>query len=347
MKAPHKSEFKRLFRESFDESAAWAEWFADTVYRDEDFVSVTDDDGRVSSSLLLSRYEMAFHGTRLPMGYVSCVATAKACRGRGMMYRLIPRALSLSAERGDGVCALIPASDRLYFLYDRFGFATVYYIDELRYTALHAFVADEDMVSVEPSYGMFRRLEDLWPGTVIHSAEDYRNIVRDIELDGGRIVAVSGPDGEAAMAFVSPGSEATVKALMSTSERAADSVMALVRAEVGEKSVVVWGVPSGRRAALRSRGMARIVDADRVLSAIAASDSGIDQVIRVYDPLIPTNTGIYMLRGGECRRTDSTMRRITLDVGIDVLTRIVFSSAEIASVFGLPGGRPLLPLMLD
>lgn len=346
MKTSLKSEFKRLFREAFDEPARWIDWFAESVYRDDDLLALEEDD-RVVSALLLSRYEMSFHGTRLPIGYISCVATAKAYRGRGLMHRLITRAINVAAERGDAICTLIPAGDRLYYFYDRFDFATVYYVDEMRYTALHTFTADTDFKPVAPDYATFSRLEALRPCTVMHSERDFVNIMHDIGLDGGKVLAVSGPDGRAAMAFASIGESVTVKDLLATDCRAAEAVLALVRAEVGEKPIIVWGEPDRRATRLRSRGMARIVNVEAVLSTIAAADHDVDQVIRVTDPYIQANNGIYIMRNGECDRTEHTMRRITLDVNINVLTRIIFSSPRIADVFGLPGARPMLPMMLD
>lgn len=346
MKTSPKTEFKRLFREAFDEPAQWLDWFAENVYRDENLLTIEEDD-RTASALLLGRYDMAFHGSQLPVSYISCVATAKAYRGKGLMHRLMTRALNVSAERGDALCTLIPAEDRLYFFYDRFGFATVFYIDEMRYTALHSFVTDIDFLPFEPDFDTFSRLESMRGCCVMHSRDDFANIVHDIRFDGGRVLGVRAPEGRAAIAFVTIGESATVKDLLATDSRAEESVMAAVRAEVGDKPIIVWGRPDGRRAMLRSRGMARIVNVASVLSALAESDRRIDQVIRVHDPIIAANNGIYIVRDGECIRTDSTMRRITLDVSADVLARIIFSTPAIADIFGLPGGRPMMSLMLD
>lgn len=346
MKTSLKNEFKRLFRESFDEPQLWLDWFMESVYRDEDLLMIDDDD-RIESALLLSRYEMSFHGIGMPVGYISCAATAKAFRGKGLMHRLITRALNAAAERGDIMCSLIPASDSLYFFYDKFGFATVYYIDEMRYTALHTFTPAAGYVASTPDFETFRRLERMHPCTILHTAGDFANIKHDIALDSGKVLAVSGPDGSAAMAFVTIGDEATVKYMPATDSNAAEAVLACVRAEVGEKPIIVWSAPDGRQARLRSRGMARIVNVGAMLSAVAAADTTTDQVIRVTDPIIPANDGIYILRNGECERTEQTLRRTTLDVSVDVLTRIVFSSQRIAEIFGITGSRPMLPLMLD
>ncbi|MDE6287653.1 MAG: GNAT family N-acetyltransferase, partial [Muribaculaceae bacterium] len=121
-----KSDFSKIFRESFKVPAAWSEWFLNDVYRDEDLVSLKVDD-RPVSVLLMSPYTMAFHGIELPASYFSCVATARAERGKGYMSRLMIDAIRAAEARGDAFATLIPETRRLYFFYDRFGFSTVFY----------------------------------------------------------------------------------------------------------------------------------------------------------------------------------------------------------------------------
>lgn len=93
--------------------------------------------------------------------------------------------------------------------------------------------------------------------------------------------------------------------------------------------------------------MLRIVNAGKVLAAMAAADRRIEQVIRVHDNIVTANNGVYILHNGNCEHADSTMRKLTLDVNIATLAAIIFSSAEMGLVFGLDTHRAMLPLMLD
>lgn len=344
----HKNEFRRLLRESFTVEPRWVDWFMDEVYTDDELLAL-ESDGKLTSAMLLSPYPMNYRGQLLPAGYMSCVATARSERGKGNMHRLMIRALVAAAERGDALVCLIPASRRLYFFYDRFGFSTVFYIDEHRYTSVHRFPFGEQFHAVEPDYDMFRRLESIRPCGIRHDEMRYHQIVKDIELDGGFVVAASDDVGGEAMAFVELGREAKVLDILYSSDEAADAVMALMREKAGERPVIVRAWPSEAKngPALRARGMARIVNVEMMLSALAASDAKIDQVVRVYDPIIPSNNGIYILHKGECEKVQTTLRRVTLDVTVDVLTRLLFSSPSIGQVFDLPTERPLISLMLD
>lgn len=340
--------FKRLFREGFDESPQWLERFCENVYRDEDFITA-ETDGRPASGLLLSAYTLSYLGTTLPTGYISCVATAREHRGKGLMHELMRKALNIAAERGLAICSLVPASDRLYFLYDGFGFATVHYVDERRYTSLHRFATPEGFEAVAPTWELLHALELKSASTVLHSRRDFANIMWDLEMDGGMAAAAEGPDGVRAAAFATASAEAvTVKYLAADSEEAAEAVLAQLRGSYGERRMVVWASPGEQGARrLRSRGMARIVNAELALGALAAANPRAEQVIRVHDPVVPSNNATFVLHRGECRRVDHTLRTLSLDVTVDVLTRIMFSGPATGEVFGLSTAHPTLPLMLD
>lgn len=344
-----KNDFKKLMRESFRLDSRWLDWYLGAVYRDEDILMDYADDERPLTMASITPYAMTYEGQTLPAAYISCVATAKAERGKGYSARLMRRALKEINEKGFAFAFLIPAADYLYFFYDKFGFATTIYIDEERYTSLHAFERDEELMPAEPTYSILSVLENRQKSVVRHSPEDFSRVMADLRLDGGVAVAVTNADGSrSAMAFVEIGDTATVKYLLSTDPEAAESVLALVRAEVGEKPIVVWSVPqkhSVRR--LRSRGMMRVTDVKSVFDALAARHPKLTATVRVADPIIESNNGIFVLKKGLCERMASYNGHIDLDINIDVLTRILQSDQEIGDLMGLPSERPVAAMMLD
>ena len=343
-----RGDFRRLFREAFDGNAAWLEWDMERVYSDDNLLTLDSAaTGKAASMLMISRCDMMYQGSLLPSGYISCVATARAERGQGLMHRLMVRALNICAGRGYAAVSLIPAESRLYYLYSDFGFETVYYVDEQRYTSLHAFARQRDFAEVEPEYAMFRRLEAMRPCSLRHSETDYSCVLDDVRLSGGFVVAVSDRAGGEAMAFVDNGVEARVIELLATDGYAAEAVLSVVRARVGEKAVSVIGMPCGRSASIRPRGMLRILNVDMLLDALAAAHPEVEQVIRVRDPILETNNAVFVVGKGSCRRAPDTMRRITLDVEIDVLAGILFSDSRTGEIFGIPSVRPFISLMLD
>lgn len=341
-----KDEFMKIFRQSFHIPAVWSDWFFNEVYDHHD-ARILEEDGKPVSIALSTPVTMSFRGREIPAKYLSCIATATAERGKGYMGRLLRDMVNESASEGDAFVMLIPERRGLYSFYDRFGFASVFYTDEQRYTSLHTFVMGSEYVPVEPSYGMFRQLESMYPDTVRHSATDYSHILSDLAMDGGKAVAVADGEGGAAMAFFTSGETTVVKHLIATDSVAAESALAIVRTETPGKPIVVQAPPGNSQRRLRVRGMARIADAATVLGATAATSPHIHTRIRLRDNIVKANNGIFSITAGTCIREDSPGGHIDLDIDVSVLTSILFSAPKTAAIFGLPGSRPLMALMLD
>lgn len=339
--------FEKIFRDSFKVNTEWTDWFLKKVLKPDDVLTI-ENDGQTTSISLLSPYKMEFHGASVPVCYINSFATARKYRGQGFGTRLMHKVLQTAAERGDDFAVLIPANRRLYFFYDEFGFSTVFYIDEQRYTSLHEFDCADGYAEAEPSWEMFKELEALRSGAVIHSRTDFENILTDLSLSDGKVIAVDNGNGSRAMIFFElTDTEAHVLDILATDEVSAEAALHFMRLNARNKAVIVKAMPNGRHAELRSRGMARIINACSVLEHIAEANPNVQQVIKLNDPLIPTNSGIYILEKGHCTKVEETKRRITLDVNIDVLCRIIFSDKQIGDVFGLPTHRPFISLMLD
>ncbi len=344
-----KNDFKKLFRQGFSDSERWTEWYFSEVFS-ENNAMITYSTGLPACCLMLDNYKLKLAGAQVNMAYISCATTAKNMRGRGHMSRLISDALMEAAARDCSVAALLPASERLYFFYDRFGFATVFYTDQQRYTSLHRFTADASLCETEPTYDDFHSLEMLNEATVLHSRSDFDNILADNRLSDGSVIAIADrlTGRPAAMLFASWGEHtAVVHDLLTISPEATDTILSILRQKVGQRMMIVNGRPSENPFMLKSRGMLRIVDAYGLLSAIAAEYPDTEQVIRLHDDLIPDNNGIFIIHGGKVERSHSTMRRITLDVPTDILAKIIFNSRKIGRTFAMPSFRPSISLMLD
>lgn len=350
-----KALFEDIYASAFGDDRHWRRWFFDEVVTDsadDDIFIVGDSAGRPSASALLKPYSFVYAGAELPSGYISCVATRPEARTRGLASQAVVQALAEAKRRGYAFCELIPANRSLYSFYRRFGFADAFYADEERYTSLHEF-AGGGSTPVEPSYALFHRVESAVGCGVVHSESDYRHIVADLAFEkGSGQVFVDGADGGACL-FAAwdasrPDGTVTVRSLMAETERASLAALSILRAEAGPRPFTVWRPPfSGMKAHLRVRGMARIVCPGTVLGALAAAHPALDTTIRITDPLFGDNSGVYRLAGSRCEKTDDMKRRPALDVPVDVLTSILFSSEKIGGIFSLPARRPYMALMLD
>lgn len=345
---------KRLWAESFGDSAEYIDMYFDRVYNDSDALTL-EIDGKTVSSLLLQRYVMKFHGQEVPTSYIAGASTRKQERGKGYMSALIIDSLIESRRRGDMFCALIPAQPHLYFFYDRFGFATTVYYDYQRYTSVHHFPYDGSYTDVDNHfspdiYEAFHNFEMQQECGIIHSQRNFLNILDDLTLDHGKFIALShASDGSVAgmgFAFESDG-YISVRCLLHADKNARSAVLERIRYAWPDSPICVMANPDKQPCNLHARGMFRIIDAGECLRTIAAANPQWKCAIKVTDPILTDNNHIYIIANGRSDTNDSYRGKLDFDVNADILTRLIFSSQSIGEITSFPSCRPTLRLMLD
>ena len=203
-----RDDIMKIWQESFKDSRSYVTMYFERVYRDDEAMLLTDPAGTPVSSLLLQQYSMSLHGSELPVSYIAGAATRRSQRGKGYMSQLMTRALRTSAERGDMLCTLIPASSALYWFYNRYGFSTVFYTKEQRFTSLHSFpVKGEYSVADTPAsddlWEAFDRFQHLRPCYVLHTRRQFDNILADLEAEKGDFVVMTADDPDSGPRIVS------------------------------------------------------------------------------------------------------------------------------------------------
>lgn len=351
-----KSEYRKIYKESFGDSDEFTEMFFDKVCREKE-IMMLDIDGILASALLLKRFMMNFHGEIIPTGYICAAATARKMRGRGYMSDLILETLKKSFENGDYFVSLIPAERSLYPFYDRFGFTTVFYIQEERYTSAHKFRDGEGFFSFiysatdDKVRKAFNLLSSLRSGTLLFDNDDYDIIVEDNRLDNGEIVSAYNPETDsidAVAVAVFDSERIIVRDILYVSDIAREAVLSEVKRRFGEYPVTVIARPDDcANVRIEARGMGRIVNLFSVLETIAATSPKLRAAIRVNDRFLPQNNHIYVVDNGKVVINDGFAGRLDLDVTQEVLTSIIFSAPKVGMIFNLPAFRPFISLMLE
>lgn len=343
----------KLWRECFDDSDQYVDMFFSEVYRDDDAL-LLEQDNRPISSMLLQRYAMNFHGVTVSVSYVCGAATTRKSRDQGCMSTLMREALRCSYDRGDMLCTLIPANDWLYHYYGHFCFSPVFYVDIERYTSAHTFRHEGvytlyEALDTPEAYSFFREMMERRKCTVQHTEEQYHQILMDNSADAGIVTAIADCAGHpVAMAFAVPvDGEAVVKDVLSIDEDARSAVLEEVHKEFADMPVTVYGYYKSADGELRQRGMARIVNASQCLSIIGQAYPKMKLALRLTDPVITENNGIFLLSEGECRKVDNHEGKLDYDIDIEVLTSIVFGNDVTRHILDFPAVRPFISLMLD
>lgn len=355
-----RDDIMKIWKESFHDSREYVKMFFDRVYRDDEALTLADPSGQTVSSLLLQRYMMKFNHAVYPAGYICGAATQRRQRGKGYMSRLMTDALHASAERGDMICALIPARSALYPFYRRFGFSTVFYTKEQRFTSLHSFpvqgsyeqivnAADDDM------WTAFDRFQNMRPCYILHTRRDFDNIRADIDADRGNFVAMTADDEDHGPRIVSMAwavrkeDYLLVTDVMGETEDARTAALRSLRDLHPDTPFLLYGRPGDSMGGrLMPRGMGRVTNAGLLLGAVAKAHPRFRSILRVKDPVLSDlNTHTFVICDGLCGIDDSFNGTPDFDVTIDILGEIAFSSPAIGDIIRFPSERPMISLMLD
>lgn len=351
------NEIKEMWRETFDVTPEWLDMYFNKVYRQADLMTLTagDDDDVIASSLLLQRYNMYFHSTPIPVGYISGAATRRRYRDRGYMKQLMQESMQASYNRGDVLLTLIPADRHLYFYYDRLGFSTVFYIDEERYTEKHRFPHEGryDIVNPADNHDVFQFVDEMLrkrDNVILHDYNDFQNVIADTLLDGGSVSALRNhTTGEIeSLVIAAPGDDrVTVRELLYKTDDARNAALDHVRTLNPGRPMTVVSPAGSRNIPLHARGMARIINARKLLAAYAARYPKLHLAIKLYDPMLPQNNHIYIIDRGEVVINDGFGGKIDLDVTQEILLSILCSDAPIGEIFDMPTARPYISMMMD
>ncbi|MCM1138838.1 MAG: GNAT family N-acetyltransferase [Duncaniella sp.] len=366
-----RDDIKRIWQESFSDTREYVRMYFEQVYRDDEALLLNDEEGTPVSSLLLQHYTMTFHGETPDVSYIAGAATRRSQRGKGYMSQLISMALQESVSRGDMLCALIPGNEALYYFYQRYGFTTVFYMKEQRFTALHPFNVEKPYhalkdVSDPKVWEAFDRMQKERECYILHSERDFYNILSDLKVSGGDFVVMTHSYDDAETDSNGQQTEMPRIASMAWAEKrddllvitdvmgdTRDSRMAALRqlrGIHGDTPFLLYGVPTDKMGGrLMPRGMCRVVNVEKALSIIAESHPDFGCKIRVTDPILSdVNSHTFHIKSGRCEIIDEVKpEKLDFDVDIRVFTDILFSAPETGELIHFPSVRPMISLMLD
>lgn len=337
-----KEQVRQLWKQCFDDSDEFIDLYFRMRYTD-DINSYIEEDGKVVAALQRIPYPMTYEGCVLPIGYISGACTHPACRNRGVMGRLLAEAHRKMYEEGKVLSTLIPAEEWLKGYYARFGYA-VCFQQEIKLLTASALPVHNSLLSLELNeidlsakiarnvFLFFDERQHEPRCGVLHTADDLQVVLADLKLSGGCLWGGYCDGKLEALCFcLMRDGKLHVKELLAKSEGAEREMLARLfrRYRVETLSLVV---PAGNDSS--GLGMARVLNAEAVLSCLAVSHQGL--YIQVGgDEAIPENNGFYNLENGLC------VRGYREDKPYQLL------SIEDLSRFVLAGQRPYMNLMLD
>ena len=325
-------ETRHLWERSFIDPRAFIDLYFREKYRKERNETIVRD-GRVVSALQKLPYPMTYGGRMLPASYISGACTDENYRRRGLMAELINQTHHNMQTENTAFAFLIPASADLTSYYSKFGYTPCF---RFGWHTVVADALDENLKvspSTEPPLEYIRDKMQERTMCIQHPLSDLRAVVDDMRMTGDTMWEARRDDLIVAVTICrTEPNGILLRECIYDDEAAHDGLIAAIAAHYNRSEVDVLDT-TGRVGDYF--GMARVIDAETMLTAYAALHPELKLTLNVTDTLLTGNNGCYRIKNGICEHlTESCAEAEPLTIA--QLTHLVLTEEN-----------PLMSLMMN
>lgn len=346
-----KEEVRELWNLCFGDNEAFTELYFSKRYSEEVNLAIKED-GKVISAMQILPYPMTFCGTIIPTGYISGACTHPDFRNKGAMKRLLFNSFVRMLEKDIPLATLIPAEEWLFEYYSKMGFTPAF-----EYTNINFIIEDlspspeyhisEFTPSQNDVYSFFNKKMRERACCIQHSADDFNIILDDLHLGEGKLF-VSRLNGEVnGVAFCySEEEKLQVPEIFFENESVRDSLLYWSAKQMNVKNITCIVPPINETGSIL--GMARIVDAEKMLHLYAAKHKGVEVSFNLVDEYIEKNNAFYSMKSEKTEKGET--KEGALKITIQQLTQALlgYKIDELPKEFRLfPKQTPYMSLMLN
>lgn len=220
-----KRKMMKLWKDTFHDSDAYISLIFDN-YFNPDYIEYHEENGQIISALIGIPYDFGNDNNTIKGIYLCGLATKEEFRHKGIMNELINKINKKALENNIVISFLIPASDLLRIYYHGKGYVNGMYRVEERYTDVHDFDKDcqmilnkedekirqqrikfynkinvnkysdkgSEIIEKISEYIQRKERENKTYFTLLHSIEDIKNIIKENQISGGEIFIAYAPD---------------------------------------------------------------------------------------------------------------------------------------------------------
>lgn len=346
-----------LWRRCFADPDEFIRFYFERKYSDANTL-VHEENSKVLSALQMLPYPMRWENVMVNTSYISGACTLPEARNRGFMTLLLRNALQEMYDRGIAFSTLIPAEDWLFGYYANQGYVTVFDYTLHTYTPenhslpnnLPSMTSDRfDENFAQNLFPYFEQEMSKRNYCIQHPYNDYITIVEEAYLSEGRLWAIYRQNAPAGWALAVPEKDTVcIKELLFDTEQEKTELLQNIHAHWPDKTLVYKTPPA--TSGNTSLGMARLTHAPQMLQYFAQTHPETAFTLKLNDPQVPSNNGIYIIAGGNSTQTDKISGPIDGETDIPVLTKALlgYHTDLPAPLNGLfREARPYMSLMLD
>ena len=323
-----KEEVKELWHTCFTDSQEFIDLYFRMRYKEEENIAIMKDCKPVSA-LQMIPYPMTFYSKIWHTAYVSGACTHPDYRSKGVMRQLLSNAYQRMLREGIHLSTLIPAEPWLFDYYRSMGYAAVFgytthevEVDEM-YPSENITIKLFDDFNVEV-YHYFDTHQRLRNCALLHTQEDFKMICADLSLaNNGIFVAYQG-DAIVGLSIAYDRNELIeINELMADSQDIEGSLYAAINKMFEGKKLIRYSPSEGHNNI--PLGMARIINAPKVLQEYAEAFPNKEMRIRLIDAQIESNNHYFHLQGGKSLIIENQIETEYTTMDISTLCEMLFT----------------------
>ena len=354
-----KQQVIELWRRCFEDTEDFIRFYFEQKYSDDNSL-VYEENGKALSALQMLPYPMSWENTILQTSYISGACTLEEARNQGIMTMLLKTAFQEMYKRGVAISTLIPAEDWLFDYYANQGYATVFEYNlspcfpDTNETPGNLQVHIPEAYEKETIAGFYNYFNQKLlerPCCIQHTEDDFLTIVQGLYMSQGKLAITYTDQSKqpTGIAFAFPHAGKVIVNEMLYESVTEKNALLNTLAKFWDTNTIECKLPvtdtSGQRL-----GMARVIHAGQMLQQYAQNNPQLSLILKLNDPVLPDNNGIYTLKDGQYQKTD-TNEKSDIETDIPVLTKALLGyhahllPAPLSGLF--KNCQPYMSLMLD
>ena len=292
-------ETRHLWERSFADPRAFIDLYFREKYRKERN-EVIQRNGHVVSALQKLPYPITYGGHMLPASYISGACTDENLRRRGLMGELLNQTHRAMQAEGAMISFLIPATAELSVYYAKHGYTPCFRFAWKTMSAQPQTEEIEVVQSSEPPLEYIRTRMQERTMCVQHPLADLHAVVDDMHLTGDTMWEARRGTLVVAVAICRTETDGVLlRECVYDDNAAREALIAGIAAHYRRNEIDIIDTTATEG---EHMGMARIIDAEGMLSAYATLHPEKHCLLNVTDPLLTENNGCYELANGQCTR---------------------------------------------
>lgn len=348
------AQVEALWRQCFDDTAQFVQWYFARYYRAENTLGVFQD-GQLQASAQMIPYDIKLRGTALPAAYIVGVDTAPAARNRGYARRLLRACLEEQRRRGQALSLLMPFEGQFYY---RYGWPFCYFHQQLELApqelrcAARAWgqIRQADVFAAQPVlariYEQFCRHYD---GAVCRTETGWRLLLEDAALEHTQCFLLEQDEQAMGYCLWTPlNGKILIREMAWCSADAKAGLLEFLRQatpadhrlwlELPDDDSLVYELAADKKAAVRYPFlMARIADVAQCLEALRYPAGPVKLRLAVDDGFAPWNDGVFAVEIADKKAVVTPLagvskREADARLSIDGLSQLVMGARSAAQL---------------